>query len=183
MSVQEGQDPGARRTRQSDVLLHVEQETPSSFRIESDQLEQIGSKLRGPRRFSIFNSVVLPALVTLLTTILTGTFQYVSWINTVRLQAASDVADRAAKTFDQVASLIGQRRYATFVFIPSVRDLEQSQTTATMPDEKRDLTPSANSAVYVPTSTATVAPAVTQPLANANFGLDKERYITHITPY
>jgi hypothetical protein len=119
--------PAPQQPLKGDVLLYVEQEAPSKFKIESDQLEKIGAKLRGPRRFSIFYSLVLPALVTLLTTILTGTFQYLSWINTVRLQAASAVVDRAAETFDKAAVVVGQRSYATLIFIPSVRDLSKSK--------------------------------------------------------
>src|SRR5215475_12587586 len=93
-----------RQAHRADVLLYVEQEGPSKFRIGSNQLEQIGTKLRGRPQFSVFNSLVLPALVTVATTILTGAFQYVSWLNTVRQQAASAIADRAIGTFDQAST-------------------------------------------------------------------------------
>jgi len=122
MNTEQSQQP------QSDVLLYVEQEAPSKFKIQSDQLERIGAKLRGPRRFSVFYSLILPALVTLLTTILTGTFQYLSWVNTVRLQAATTVADRATDSFAEATSLIGKRIYATVTFIPSVRDLANTKS-------------------------------------------------------
>ena len=44
----------------SEVLLFVEKDGPERFRIHSDQLEDIGAKLRGRARFSVFNSIVLP---------------------------------------------------------------------------------------------------------------------------
>jgi hypothetical protein len=182
VSSSEERDPSSQGTHQADVLLHVEQEAPNKFKIESDQLEQIGLKLRGPRRFSVFNSIVLPALVTLLTTILTGTFQYVSWINTVRLQDASSVADRAAETFDKAASLIGQRRYATLIFIPSARDLVQSQPAAASPNAKANRTSRSSAAIFdtasreIPADAVTPTPAPARPLAKTNFELLNARY-------
>ena len=36
-----------------EVSLYIEQEGANKFKIQSDQLEQIGAQLRGPREFSI----------------------------------------------------------------------------------------------------------------------------------
>jgi|HubBroStandDraft_6_1064221.scaffolds.fasta_scaffold212252_2 hypothetical protein len=180
MSSSEGQNPNLQSTHQSDVLLYVEQEASNKFKIQSDQLEQIGVKLRGPRRFSIFNSIILPALVTLLTTILTGTFQYISWINTIRLQDASTVADRAAETFGKAAGLIGQRRYATLIFIPSVRDLARSQPSAASPNTTSNPTSGSGTASTTASSENSAAVAQprppTTPIAKANFELENARY-------
>jgi hypothetical protein len=180
MSSNEGQNPNSQSTHQSDVLLYVEQEASNKFKIQSDQLEQIGVKLRGPRRFSIFNSIILPALVTLLTTILTGTFQYVSWINTIRLQDASSVADRAAETFGKAAGLIGQRRYATLIFIPSVRDLAKSQPSAASPNATSNPISGSGTASATASSENSAAAAQPRPsappIAKANFELENGRY-------
>ena len=74
------------------VSVYVEQDGANKFKIQSDQLEQIGAQLRGPREFSIFQSITLPIIVTLATLIFTSLFQYVSWYNSVNLQNATDVA-------------------------------------------------------------------------------------------
>jgi hypothetical protein len=166
----------------ADVLLYVEQDAPSKLRIRSDHLEQIGAKLRGPRRFSIFYSLVLPALVTLLTTILTGTFQYLSWSNTVHLQAATAVADRASETFDKSAALIGQRSYATLVFIPSLRDMAQLQapkkTQDVLTTNQRDRAPrnQADNAVFTTASSDLIVDPAPQFLTDVNDKLRTRRY-------
>jgi hypothetical protein len=175
-------ESSSQQAHQADVLLYVEQDAPSKFRIESDQLEQIGAKLRGRPRFSAFNSLVLPALVTLLTTVLTGTFQYLSWLNTVRLEAASAIADRATQTFDKASTLVSERRYATLIFIPSVRDLTQPKfvTKAEDPRTNNELNPHHEShtddAVLVPASDDARHTIETQPLSDANFALERRRY-------
>jgi hypothetical protein len=43
-----------------DALVFVEKDGADRLKIRSDQLEQIGHKLRG---FSVFNSIVLPLIV------------------------------------------------------------------------------------------------------------------------
>ena len=75
-----------------DVLVFVEKDGADRLKIRSDQLEQIGEKLRG---FSIFNSVILPLMVSAATVFFTGLFQYISWTNEVRLREATEIADRA----------------------------------------------------------------------------------------
>ena len=66
-----------------EVSLYVEQEGTNKFKIQSNQLEQIGAQLRGPREFLIFQSILLPLIVTIATLIFTSLFQYVSWFNSV----------------------------------------------------------------------------------------------------
>ena len=61
-----------------DVLVFVEKDEADRLKIRSDQLEQIGHKLRG---FSVFNSVILPLMVSVATVFFTGLFQYISWTN------------------------------------------------------------------------------------------------------
>lgn len=119
----------------SEVLLFVEKDGPERFRIHSDQLEDIGTKLRGRPRFSVFNSVVLPLIVTLATLIFTGLFQFISWWNSVSLQNATDVANRAAETAEKVTAAIDGRRYSTFVFISTLRDLVDAKFNPERPSD------------------------------------------------
>ena len=187
MSDEPGPEKNPQKIQPADVLLYVERDAAATFKIRSDQLEQIGTKLRGPQRFSIFYSLVLPALVTLLTTILTGTFQYLSWSNTVHLQAATAVAERAAETFEKTATLVGERIYATLVFIPSLRDMAQSQA----PKKAQDLLAANqlsrgvsanqqdNGLLTAPGSgDPSIGPAP-QPLTDVNYKLRNQRYETY----
>ena len=109
--------------------VYIEQEETNKFKIQSDQLEQIGARLRGPRHFSIFQSIILPIIVTVATLIFTSLFQYVSWYNSVNLQNATDVAVNAERAYEKAAEAIGKRQYATFVFLPSLRDLVRDAKT------------------------------------------------------
>jgi hypothetical protein len=113
-----------------DVSVRIEQEGANSFRIQSGQLEQIGAQLRGRREFSIFQSIILPLIVSVATIVLSSAFQYVSWFNSVGLKDATDVADKAARTYETAAAAIGTRHYATVVFLPSLRDLVQAKAEA-----------------------------------------------------
>jgi hypothetical protein len=106
-----------------DVFVLIEQDDARRFRIQSSQLEEIGSKLRGPRRFSVFNSILLPLFVSVATIFFSSMFQYVSWFNSVRVQNATENATRASDTYEKVAAMIGRRNYATLIFVPAVRDL------------------------------------------------------------
>src|SRR6185312_10490807 len=94
------------------------------------QLEQIGAQLRGRREFSIFQSIILPLIVSVVTIILSSAFQYVSWFNSVGLKDATDVADKAARTYETSAAAIGTRHYATVVFLPSLKHLVQAKADA-----------------------------------------------------
>ena len=107
----------------SDVSIYVQQEEANKFKIQSGQLGQIGAQLRGPRQFSIFNSIILPVIVSLATIFFTSLFQYVSWFNSVHLQNAADVTANAQSAYEKTAAAIGRRQYAMLVFLPSLRDL------------------------------------------------------------
>ena len=52
-----------------------------------------------------------------------GAIQYVSWLNSVQLQKATDTATAATSVYNEAAAGIGQRHYATLMFIPAVSDL------------------------------------------------------------
>jgi hypothetical protein len=106
-----------------ETAIIIEQEGANKYKIQSDQLEQIGAQLRGRRTFSIFNSIILPIIVSAATIFFSSGFQYISWFNEVNLKAATDVADRAARAYENSVTAIGTRYYATFVFLPSLKDL------------------------------------------------------------
>jgi hypothetical protein len=103
-----------------DVLVFIERDGTETLKIRSDQLEQIGHKLRG---FSVFNSIILPLVVSAATVFFTGLFQYISWTNSVRLQEATDIANRAMKSSEEVTAAIGERYYATYTFMAALREL------------------------------------------------------------
>ena len=64
------------------------------FIVRTSDLENIGFRLRGRRQFSVFNSIGLPILISLLTVVGTTTIgqviQYVSWRNSTKLQTADN---------------------------------------------------------------------------------------------
>ena len=113
-----------------DVSVRIEQEGTNKFTIQSDQLEQIGAQLRGRREFSIFQSIILPLIVSVATIVLSSAFQYVSWFNSVGVKDATDVADKAARTYETSAAAIGTRHYATVVFLPSLKHFVQAKADA-----------------------------------------------------
>jgi hypothetical protein len=135
-----------------DVSVRIEQEGANSFRIQSDQLEQIGAQLRGRREFSIFQSIILPLIVSVATIVLSSAFQYVSWFNSVGVKDATDVADKAARTYETSAAAIGTRHYATVVFLPSLKYLVQAKADA-------ELSARARSASLNARAQAVVAPS------------------------
>lgn len=106
-----------------EILVSIDQTASGQYKIQTGHLEQIGKQLRGKQSFSVFYSIVLPLLVTLLTMTMTGLFQWISWTNSIRLQDATESWTKAAETHERVAAAMGKRRYATLVFIPTIRDL------------------------------------------------------------
>jgi hypothetical protein len=104
-----------------EASIIIEQEGVNKYKIQSDQLEQIGTQLRGRREFSIFHSIILPLIVSVATIIFSSIFQYVSWFNSVGVKYTTDVADKAARSYETAAAAIGARYYAMFVFLPSLK--------------------------------------------------------------
>jgi hypothetical protein len=105
------------------VYLRVEREADNQYRILPSDLETIGAQLRGRPRFSVFNSILLPAIVTFTTIALTSLFQYISWQNSINLQSVSDQAVAATKTYDKAASESEKRFYATLLFQAAVKSI------------------------------------------------------------
>jgi hypothetical protein len=113
-----------------EVSVYIEPAGANKFKIQSDQLEQIGAQLRGRHEFSIFNSIILPLIVSVVTVLITSGLQFVSWFNDVRVKEAADVADKAARSYEHAAAAIGTRHYAMLVFLPSLRDLVHAKANA-----------------------------------------------------
>ena len=121
-----------------DALVFVEKDGADRLKIRSDQLEQIGHKLRG---FSIFNSIILPLMVTVATVFFTGLFQHISWTNEVRLREATEIANRAMNVSEEVTTSIKKRVHLTFLFFDPLRSLvlardgtERSDDSLSQPD-------------------------------------------------
>jgi hypothetical protein len=107
-----------------DVHLLIEREG-EKFKIQSNKLQEIGQQLRGKSRFSVFNSIILPLMVTLATTLLTSFLQYVSWWNAVSVKAATEVAENATKAYVSAADAAARRIQVTDAFIPVIIKLAQ----------------------------------------------------------
>jgi hypothetical protein len=102
----------------SDITVAVERESSgrSHIRIGSDQLKRAAALLRGESRFSLralIPSLVASAATVFLATVIGSAFQYVSWLNSVRVQAATDTAAAATAVYQEVAAEIGQRHYCS----------------------------------------------------------------------
>ena len=113
-----------------EASISIKHEGANRYKIQTGQLEQIGARLRGRR--SIFHSILLPLFVSVATVVFTSIFQYVSWFNSVSVKDATDVADRAARVYENTAAAIGTRRYATYVFVPSLQGLIMAKARAHM---------------------------------------------------
>jgi len=113
------------------VYVQFEREKGDQYSILSRDLETIGAQLRGKSRFSIFNSIILPVLVTLVTLASTSLFQFISWQNSILLQGVTGEATAASKTYDKAASEIEKRYYATYLFQVAVKSIANRKTADT----------------------------------------------------
>src|SRR3954471_11232244 len=172
-----------------DVSVRIEQEAANSFRIQSDQLEQIGAQLRGRREFSIFQSIILPLIVSVATIVLSSAFQYVSWFNSVGVKDATDVADKAARTYETSAAAVGTRHYATVVFLPSLKYLVEAKADAELSARARaaSLLKARAQAIAAPSAggqgKATKDQDLAGALANAKRSLEADRILlSAVTP-
>jgi len=95
------------------------------YRLFTDpaRLEQIGVLLRGKPEFSLFYSIGLPILVTVATIAISSGIQYLSWLNSIRLQDATARAAHAVAMYDKAAATIGAISYSTFLAIVATQDL------------------------------------------------------------
>jgi hypothetical protein len=116
--------PNANRTP-DEIALYVDIEHDKKFRIAgtSHELEQIGDLLRGKQKFSVVNSLVIPALASIITTLVILTFQYVSWLNSVRIQNARNTAVNAEAVYKDVVQKLGQRGYESQFVALFMREL------------------------------------------------------------
>jgi hypothetical protein len=109
------------------VSLLIEKNQEGRYTVRTSDLAFIAAQLRGQKRFSVFNSIILPLFVvlgtTLVTTAIGSLFQYVSWRNSTKLQEASDRATRANAAYEKASVALGKRYYSTFLYLAAVRDL------------------------------------------------------------
>ena len=56
-------------------------------------------------------------------------FQYISWVNSVRVQKATERVERASNLYRKLAEAVSGRYYATLLFIPAIRNIATSSTT------------------------------------------------------
>ncbi|MGA8155582.1 MAG: hypothetical protein WB822_05080 [Rhodoplanes sp.] len=115
-----------------DVLVFVEKDEADRLKIRSDQLEQIGHKLRG---FSVFNSIILPLMISAATVFFAGLFQYVSWANEVRLREATEIANRAMNVSEKVTTAVNKRVHLTFLFLDPLRSLVLARDKTERPED------------------------------------------------
>jgi len=117
--------PSASNIQLDDIAILVEKQDMDKYRLRADsaQLERIGVLLRGKTRFSILNYIIIPLVVSLGTIMFTGAFQYISWLNTVRVQKATDRATKAVVLYQKVAGAIAARYYGTLLFTPAAQGL------------------------------------------------------------
>ncbi|MFZ1883164.1 MAG: hypothetical protein WAU53_06070 [Rhodoplanes sp.] len=144
-----------------DVLVFVEKDEADRLKIRSDQLEQIGHKLRG---FSVFNSVILPLMVSVATVFFTGLFQYISWTNEVRLREATEIANRAMNVSEKVTTAINKRVHLTFLFLDPLRSLVLA--TFRRKNSEPSLLASVACRVRIPTIATTRSDASRPPVPN-----------------
>jgi hypothetical protein len=117
------QTPGRFKTR----IAHFDsrRERPKWLSADNGSGSTRGNRKFTPRETKVlfFYSIGLPVLVTLATVAFTTAIQYISWLNSIRLQAAAEQASRAASVYDKIATNIGDRYYSIFLFIPSLMDI------------------------------------------------------------
>lgn len=97
------------------------------FIVRTGDLASIGAQLRGKKSFSVFYSIGLPILISLLTVIGATTvgqfFQYVSWRNSILLQQAKDNYDLAKITYDKASNAMSAHYYAANVYLDAATNL------------------------------------------------------------
>jgi hypothetical protein len=70
-----------------------------------------------------FAALVTVAATAFLTTTIGSLFQYVNWVNSTRVSAATSQASKATALYEQTALAIGKRYYSTFLYLAAVRDI------------------------------------------------------------
>ena len=71
----------------------------------------------------------MPIIIGVVTVSVSSLFQYVSWLNSVKVQNATDVTANAERAYEKAADAIGVRQYSTIVFRPALKELIQGART------------------------------------------------------
>jgi hypothetical protein len=123
--------PTAQKSDEPIVILAERQAEGYRLFTHPARLEQIGALLRGKPEFSFFNSVGLPILLTVATIAVSSGIQYLSWLNSIRLQDATAQAARAVAMYDKAAATISAMTYSTVLAIGATQDLVNSKNAPT----------------------------------------------------
>ena len=78
---------------------------------------------RSSRSFAMVSTLIALAATTVVTTGVGSLFQYVSWLNSARLEDANSQAKRSSELYEKVAQSIGKRYYSTYLYLAAVRDI------------------------------------------------------------
>ncbi len=78
--------------------------------------------------FTTLTTLIALAATTVVTTSVGSLFQYVSWLNSARLEDASSHAKRASELYENIAESIGKRYYSTYLYLAAVRDIVNTPT-------------------------------------------------------
>lgn len=121
--------PGeATRLPPGEVEIVVEDQKGERFRVRgsTSQIEHLGELLRGKSKNVNIRTVLASVAATLGTILFTATigatFQYVSWLDTVRQQNATDRAMKAAETYEKAAAAIISRSYKSTVYLSAIQE-------------------------------------------------------------
>ena len=113
------------------------------FTVRTSDLENIGAQLRGKKSFSVFYSIGLPILISLLTvvgTTLVGQFfQYVSWRNSTLLAQTTERVSLAKATYEKASEAISARYYASKLYLDAALELNRNHEVEAKPFKAIDL--------------------------------------------
>jgi hypothetical protein len=112
----------------TDISIVIQTKDGAQFTVISTpgQIQQIGDLLRGkPKgidRRTVLTSIAATIGTLFISSLIAGVFQYVSWLNSVRLQNAVDHASKAAAVYDKAGLAIGTRNFTTLNYLLAVQN-------------------------------------------------------------
>jgi hypothetical protein len=122
-------EPSSGASTRADVSIVIQAQNGARFTVASttDQLQQIGELLRGkPKGFdrrTVLTSIAVTIGTLFLSSLIGGAFQYASWLNSIRLQNATDHAAKAAAVYEKAIAAIGTRRFATISYLQAAQNI------------------------------------------------------------
>jgi hypothetical protein len=80
-------------------------------------------KERSTGPLTTITTLVALAATTVITTGVGSLFQYVSWLNSARVEDANSHAKLASELYEKIAQSIGKRYYSTYLYLAAARDI------------------------------------------------------------